>query len=449
MADQTIGSLPGTETVDDASLFVAEQDGEAVKVTGAQWKAFAQAAVQTQVSEAAQSAAEAEAAREAIENMAVSATSASGDTPTVTKTVSESGAVTLTFGLIPGATGPEGPPGPKGDTGTGLDILGTYATLQALEAAVTQPGQGDMYNVGTSAPYSIYMWDTVENDWLDQGQLQGENGTTFTPSVSENGELSWSNNGGLPNPESVNIRGPAGPKGDDGAPGADGQDGADGAAGPNEISAATGTAYTGILKGNGTSVVQAVSGTDYLTPIPGGVTGNLVTIGTGGTLADSGKTPEDLGGGGSGGGWVKFITSVTQSGYVSPLPEINLETSDLSIDNVLNYSVIEFKMELFYAVASGSGTLGYAIMNGANEVIGYLTVSAPGANGVYAMSKCTFFPMSRISYNTNGMGGPGDSMQVKFFNSYTGTDAYKITKLVQTVNTLNCGGYAFYYRTIT
>ena len=162
------------------------------------------------------------------------------------------------------------------------------------------------------------------NDWLDQGQLQGENGTTFTPSVSENGELSWSNNGGLPNPESVNIRGPAGPKGDDGAPGADGQDGADGAAGPNEISAATGTAYTGILKGNGTSVVQAVSGTDYLTPIPGGVTGNLVTIGTGGTLADSCKTPEDLGGGGSGGGWVKFITSVTQSGYVSPLPEINL-----------------------------------------------------------------------------------------------------------------------------
>ena len=551
-----------------------------------------------------------------------------GETGTPSATVTASGPDTakvfsFAFHHVKGEKGDAGEPGPKGDTGTGLDIRGTYETLQALEAAVTQPGQGDMYNVGASAPYTIYMWDNGQNSWISQGQLQGApgepgtaagfgtpvitvDGETGTPSatvtasgpdtekifsfafhnlkgapgapgsdgaqgadgapgvgitsvtltggnhapgtydtytvnysdgstdtfqiyngadgegsgdfkadgtVPMTGNLQMGTNRitGLADPvsdqdaaskgyvdgayipasqkggaggvatldesgklsaaqrpdytasdvtfqdgetfqqkyDSGELTGPAGPKGDDGAPGADGQDGADGAAGPNEISAATGTAYTGILKGNGTSVVQAVSGTDYLTPIPGGVTGNLVTIGTGGTLADSGKTPEDLGGGGSGGGWVKFITSVTQSGYVSPLPEINLETSDLSIDNVLNYSVIEFKMELFYAVASGSGTLGYAIMNGANEVIGYLTVSAPGANGVYAMSKCTFFPMSRISYNTNGMGGPGDSMQVKFFNSYTGTDAYKITKLVQTVNTLNCGGYAFYYRTIT
>lgn len=382
MADQTIGSLPGTETVDDASLFVAEQDGEAVKVTGAQWKAFAQAAVQTQVSEAAQSAAEAEAAREAIENMDVSATSASGDTPTVTKTVSESGAVTLTFGLIPGATGPEGPPGPKGDTGTGLDILGTYATLQALEAAVTQPGQGDMYNVGTSAPYSIYMWDTVENDWLDQGQLQGENGTTFTPSVSENGELSWSNNGGLPNPESVNIRGPAGPKGDDGAPGADGQDGADGAAGPNEVGAATGTAYTGILKGNGTSVVQAVSGTDYLTPIPGGVTGNLVTIGTGGTLADSGKTPEDLGGGGE---WktLLFGVSATPKTLTSQAFTLPYEIP------ITGTTRLEFKLTVH--TLSAGGLINIVLLDTANTAlgIGYVAALAPSAEAVeLAESHC-------------------------------------------------------------
>ena len=38
----------------------------------------------------------------------------------------------------------------------------------------------------------------------------GENGVTFTPSVSENGDLSWRNNGGLPNPQTVNIRGPQG-----------------------------------------------------------------------------------------------------------------------------------------------------------------------------------------------------------------------------------------------
>lgn len=38
----------------------------------------------------------------------------------------------------------------------------------------------------------------------------GDNGVTFTPSVSENGDLSWRNNGGLPNPQTVNIRGTQG-----------------------------------------------------------------------------------------------------------------------------------------------------------------------------------------------------------------------------------------------
>lgn len=43
--------------------------------------------------------------------------------------------------------------------------------------------------------------------------LNGENGdpgATFTPSVSADGTLSWSNDGGLPNPEPVNIKGPPG-----------------------------------------------------------------------------------------------------------------------------------------------------------------------------------------------------------------------------------------------
>lgn len=41
----------------------------------------------------------------------------------------------------------------------------------------------------------------------------GANGATFIPSVSESGEVSWTNNGGLSNPATVNIRGPAGPDG--------------------------------------------------------------------------------------------------------------------------------------------------------------------------------------------------------------------------------------------
>lgn len=48
---------------------------------------------------------------------------------------------------------------------------------------------------------------TVEQ-WLQS--LTGTDGVTFLPQVSPDGDLSWSNDGGLPNPPAVNIRGPEG-----------------------------------------------------------------------------------------------------------------------------------------------------------------------------------------------------------------------------------------------
>lgn len=46
--------------------------------------------------------------------------------------------------------------------------------------------------------------------------FESEPGATFTPHVDENGNLSWTNDQNLPNPEPVNIAGPQGPKGADG-----------------------------------------------------------------------------------------------------------------------------------------------------------------------------------------------------------------------------------------
>ena len=43
--------------------------------------------------------------------------------------------------------------------------------------------------------------------------LKGLNGTTFTPDVSEDGVISWTNSGELPNPAPVNIKGPKGDAG--------------------------------------------------------------------------------------------------------------------------------------------------------------------------------------------------------------------------------------------
>lgn len=80
MADKTIGSLPQAQTVDDASLFVCEQQGIAMKTTGAQWKGFAVNAVSQYVEPAQQAAQQAQQAAtnaaQSEENAAQSATDA-------------------------------------------------------------------------------------------------------------------------------------------------------------------------------------------------------------------------------------------------------------------------------------------------------------------------------------------------------------------------------------
>ena len=157
-----------------------------------------------------------------------------------------------------GPKGDTGAQGPKGDTGAGFLVKGYYATASALGSSVQAPMAGDAYGVGTSEPYDIYIYDGVTNTWVNNGPLQGargekgdpgadgapgrdgaqgpagadgapgQTGTTFTPSVSADGVLSWTNDGGKQNPASVSIRGPAGTPGQDGAAGPTGADGAPG-----------------------------------------------------------------------------------------------------------------------------------------------------------------------------------------------------------------------------
>lgn len=133
-----------------------------------------------------------------------------------------------------GIQGPQGPQGPKGDPGTGLDILGQYDTLEALQSGVPSPSIGDNYYVGTAAPYNIYTWTDVGGvpQWVDGGKLQGakgdpgENGGYYTPSVDGSGNLTWTaSKGGMTPVDGTNIKGP---KGDTGAPGSDGAQGAAG-----------------------------------------------------------------------------------------------------------------------------------------------------------------------------------------------------------------------------
>lgn len=106
--------------------------------------------------------------------------------------------------------------GATGADGKGFKILGYYQSVSALSNSVQNPAAGDAYGVGSGEPYDVYIWDAVNKKWVNNGALQGatgKDGTTFTPSVSADGVLSWTNDGGKQNPASVSIKGPAGEAG--------------------------------------------------------------------------------------------------------------------------------------------------------------------------------------------------------------------------------------------
>lgn len=131
---------------------------------------------------------------------------------------------------VPGPTGPQGatgPAGPTGPQGNGLTILGYYSSVEALEASITSPAQGDTYGVGAAPPYDLYVWDGGAQAWINNGPLQGAAGPTGPQGAT-----------GPTGPEST-VAGPTGPTGAAGPTGptgpgstAAGPTGPTGAAGP-------------------------------------------------------------------------------------------------------------------------------------------------------------------------------------------------------------------------
>lgn len=73
-----------------------------------------------------------------------------------------------------------------GETGDGFKISGYFASLEALEAAieagtVAQPTAGTAYGIGSAPPYDIFVWDAVNNDWVNNGPLSGYSGGEMPP----------------------------------------------------------------------------------------------------------------------------------------------------------------------------------------------------------------------------------------------------------------------------
>ena len=110
--------------------------------------------------------------------------------------------------------GPQGDRGPQGETGP----QGQSATIEVGSTVTSQPGsKASVTNSGTSSA-AVFNFTIPEGQKGNPGNdgEKGDPGAVFTPSVSDEGIISWTNNGDLPNPTSVNIRGPQGIQGSKG-----------------------------------------------------------------------------------------------------------------------------------------------------------------------------------------------------------------------------------------
>jgi collagen type VII alpha len=217
------------------------------------------------------------------------ATGAAGSNATVANVGSSSAAI-FDFSIPQGATGATGATGTAGSAAT--IAVGTVSTGAAGSSAVVT-------NAGTSSA-------AVFNFTLPQG-LTGSTGTAGTAATIAVGTVTplaaGSNptvtNSGTANAATFNFGIPAGATGSTGTAGTaasisvgsvvtgaagssatvtnagsssaavfnfsipQGAAGATGSTGPNQVTTSTATNITGLLKGNGTTVLQAVAGTDY------------------------------------------------------------------------------------------------------------------------------------------------------------------------------------------
>ena len=104
-----------------------------------------------------------------------------------------------------------------------LTVLPGLETGEAViqeHADILEQWRADLFGTGDTVEQQIKdtgaeVMDDIINSigtYVEEhpDELKGDNGSTFTPSVDNDGNLSWTNDGGLENPETKNIKGPPG-----------------------------------------------------------------------------------------------------------------------------------------------------------------------------------------------------------------------------------------------
>ena len=124
-----------------------------------------------------------------------------------------------------GAQGPKGDKGDKGDTGAAGANGTNGVSVSSVKQTTTSTADGGTNVVtvtlsnGTTSTFSVKngsKGSSGSNGTNGKDGADGDDGATFTPSVDSAGNLSWTNNKGLTNPPTVNIKGPKGDAGEGG-----------------------------------------------------------------------------------------------------------------------------------------------------------------------------------------------------------------------------------------
>jgi hypothetical protein len=200
-----------------------------------------------------------------------------------------------TFNTIATAapTGPVGPTGPTGPTGaqgimgpdgSGIRVLGTYITVNALELDNPTANVGDAYVVDGD----LYAWSDLNQEWFNAGPFvagpTGPTGTTGPTGAGDTGPTGPTGpSGGPTGPQGPTgpigpAGGPTGPTGATGGVGPTGSQGNIGPTGPRGFAGSTGpTGPTGTAGATGATGPLGITGPTAPTSATGpGTAGTVV-----------------------------------------------------------------------------------------------------------------------------------------------------------------------------
>lgn len=176
-----------------------------------------------------------------------------------------------------GSTGATGPAGPANNLTISSVTTGNAGTSASVTISGTSPNQALSFTIprgdvgATGATGSTGPQGPAGSAGSAGAAATITVGTTTTGAAGTSASVT---NSGTSSAAVFNFTIPQG------AAGATGATGAAGAAGPNTVTTSTTTTITGLIKGTGSVIAQAVAGTDYVTP------GSLSAVATSGSATD-------------------------------------------------------------------------------------------------------------------------------------------------------------------